>query len=295
MQANKNHLYLILLLLLNAAAITINIYLKLPPENILLFVTGGLFYFLFLKINRIHLKYECDYIQSGEGLSGILMIIIAARFISSNIYIILVFTIVSVIFIEVFLNDIIQQNNKEAFIYGVYTNIIISILMLYFIQRDIDFTAQYLPAAVTGYAGVTDISAYQLLGAGLIFLIIFTSLLLIKPELSLFSHGLNYFSISELNFNKLKRTAIIMRGIVFTFLIFTIGLAGGTGNYFQWDRKNRSSQIILILFLVLYSQILILISLLTGPFIAASFSLLLSYIFYYYSKRKKVYLYDRNY
>ena len=273
------------IIILAAAALTvitltaINLSL-IGIERVAIIISGIIFYFCYLKINSSDMRYTEDFIQSGEASPGLIAGIISLHIQTSPFFtwiLMLPVFIVSTIFQKL----VLKREKKEILLNGFFLNIILLLVILFLQSRDSSFNLETTASVFTGlWNGSQNI--YFSLSALFISTLLAAFIFTIQPELSLFSHGINLFRRTGIDYSKASFVITISRAFLLCISILLAGFLAGTGRYFQKQgHMNYIQNISLLLKCIAWSQFLLLLMIFTGPAVTIITSVTLSYILYY--------------
>lgn len=285
--------FIILLILLTAASL-INFKFNASFALLLLYSIGSFIYVIYITINTIGYRYNCDYIQSGEASAALLAIIVVSSWLSEKLYLLFPAVILIVFLSDIFVNRVLIKKGTEAITAGMYINIFTAVLLVFIAYKIPDFDSSLIYQVLFGYITAID--------HGQLYLVIPTALaalsillyFILKPELVLFSHGPTYFRLTGMNYTRLRVIITLFRSLVFTTAFFLVGVAGGAALYFHRSAKGKLYRLEFIMMTLIYAQVIVMISLYFGKKPASLFSIAISYILYLLLKKKRIYLYDRN-
>jgi len=276
------------------AVISFNIIATAQVIRVFLYLTGTLFYILFIHTSRIEYSSCTDYFQSGNGAITILLIILCSRFLSDNIYVILVTTLAVTTVLNFFKEMIIERNRDELFAVGLIVNIITALIIIFLYLNDKLFPSAIIPEILTGYLHSADPGIYHFIIIYVTYLIMAIVYVMIKPELQLLSHGPDFFFITGYNKKILSLTMLIMKNITFIMTFFLLGALGGAGYYLFINRNNTTQRITPSILVILYTQILLAGSQIINSYTIFALTLSISYALYFFTNKKESNIYDIN-
>jgi hypothetical protein len=281
-------------LILFAAAYTINFFSGAGLIILLFYSLGSLFYVIYIKINSIGYRYDSDYIQTGEASAALLAIIAASSWLSGNLFLLFPAVILIVLLSDIFFNRVLIKKGSEAFTAGIYINIFSAALLAFSTYKIPGFDRELIVKVLFGYITTMTPEPLFLITSSALALLSALLYFTLKPELVLFSHGPTYFRSARMDYTCLRVIVTLLRSIVFSAAFLLAGIAGGAALYFHRPGKGVLYQFEFIMITLTYTQVVLMVSLLSGREPAALLSIATSYIVYLYLKRKRIYLYDRN-
>ncbi len=292
---DKNNPYnLVIALLLLTAAVFANYIFDAGFVKIFLYVTGSLYSLIYIKINSIGYRYNCDYIQSGEASIALLTITALLIWFSGSLTILIPVVILVIFLSDIFFNRVLIKKGSEAFAAGIYINVFAALLIAFTLFKIPGFNRDLIGKVLLGYITSLNFPPLYLIIPAVLVLIAAFLYLSIKPELLLFSHGPGFFRSAGMNYRILRRIVTLFRSIVFTAAFLLAGIAGGTALYYHRPGRGIRYQLEFSMMTLAYTQMVLLLSLFYGKITASAVSVAASYIIYLLLMRRRIYLYDRN-
>jgi hypothetical protein len=285
---------LVIAFILLTAACLINYTLGAGLVFLLLYSLGVFFYIIYIKINSIGYRYNCDYIQSGEASVSLLAIIAVSILLSKSLYLLFPSVLLIVFLSDIFINRVLIKKGSEAFTAGIYINIFSVALLTFSVFKIPDFNSSFITQVLLGYITTLNPEPLSLLIPTALALFSALLYLILKPELVLFSHGPTYFRSTGMNYTGLRMIVTLFRSTVFTAAFFLSGIAGGAALYYHRPGRKGRNPSEFIMIALTYTQLIVMISLFYGKGPASAVSIGTSYIIYLILKRRRIYLYDRN-
>ncbi len=274
--------------------IAVNIKMNVNPANLILYAAGSLFYFLYIKFNDTGFRHKCDYIQSGEGISSILIILFFSNLMPGSIFMVTLLSYCCILLLEFIYFVLFKIKSGDSAMNGILVNII-AIILFYFLSLKGLLTGIHEPVSpVFGfYQGFRPDNPDLLMvsvPAAVILILIFR----MKSDLRLFSHGNEYFTLSRFTYGWMNILITASRSLSLTLALLFSGLTGGAGAYYDTRAAGRFSDTGVFLFIMTYTQFIIMMMQFFDKNWVIPGSAFLTYVIYFFSNRSMVYLYGRN-
>jgi len=266
--------YTVILTVLLIFAVAGNSLFYTGGADTLLYCAGFLNYFLLVFFKY---RYRCsvsDYIPSGEGAIAIITVVLLNILITENIFLVLLLTVI----ILTLINGLIRIFDDDRLFSGLVINITLLATLVYIAHAHSGISNARLGNILTGAA---HISGHTLSFAAVCFisalLIIFLTSVL-EPELALYSHGRSFFSITGIPPGYAHMTVNLAGAALLAAVILSTGLLAGTGLYIYHMLRQRASLLEMFLIMLLYTQVMVMLTAIAGPVPAVYICVAASYI-----------------
>ncbi len=214
------------------------------------FCAGSLFYLLFLKLVRFDGSVRVDYVQSGEAWLGLVVLLLAAVIVSGHAGILFVISLFAFVGIEFFLHLIARGSRREQMVIGAVSGILF--LLVFFHLASLGLEPARLGVLFVGYIHAVPTVWWPLPFLAVIFALLYYLYRKSIPELSLYTHGENYFSATGVPYGYLRAGAVALRGVVLAMVFLLAGVLAGGGAFLLRRREPHRRSVDLESFFIVF-------------------------------------------
>ena len=286
----------VIIALLSAIAITsiiANFVLHVPFSLMSLPLIGIIAYCVYIRLGDYDTHIICDYIQTGEAAVGSFVLFATLVFISENQHVVLLLVFLALLAYEFYLKAAIAPEKKELFINGAVAQTTLFIIVAFIMAVGAGLHISKPEAILFGYFPSSG-NSFAVPATALFLAVLALSLTwAFKPELRLYYLGPPFCSYKEPARAGITTAIIIARSILLTITIFFAGWMCGIGISIRRLYRGRMADVIPLLSLVCFWQIITLLANLAGPWYAAALLFAASYAIFIPYFKKSIYLYDR--
>ena len=283
-----------LLTMILAAAVALNLVMKVPPSAMAIPLAGIFFYLVLTQSDAYDRIRNYDYLQTGEGAICAAGFFMAVRFLSTGPLPVFLWGFLSLLIYEVFIAYVIAPQKNESLAGGLISMAATVIVIAYLAATDRSFHPAELESIAAGYFTAIPQSigiSASFAGAGALLAL---AALLFDKELRLFSQGPYFYPAPRPVTTLMTLSLLAARSFLVAASFAYLGLLSGFGLYARIAARGRFHRVKTALLIVVYSQTMILLVTTAGVWPAAGVSLALSYASCLYATKRRVYLYDRN-
>lgn len=287
------HIFLLFTL---AAAAAAGLYLEtVPLTRLLWYLSGALFYLLFFRIRVVDSSRGVDYLQSGEAAVGALILLLVTRFVTPNPWIAGALVAAAMVLYELYIHHSLALNRRELSFNGLLMLFLFLALAFFLLRFDPFSTRDALRPLLLGYWSGLMPGPGALAGIAAAGLALYLFTRLAWPQIALLSFGRPYFDGAGYNHTVMRVIALASKGVLVSLVFLLLGWLGGTASYcaLSGRRGGVLSDMTLLFFAALYTQILSMLVPALTPYGVLSAAVLLSWAMLILSERRWKACHDR--
>jgi hypothetical protein len=287
------HVFLLFTL---AAAAAAGIYLKTVPfTRFLWYLAGALFYLLFFRIRVVDSSRGVDYLQSGEGAVGALVLLLVTRFVTSSPWIAGALVAAAMALYELYIHHSLALNRRELSFSGLLMLLLFLALAFFLLRFDPISSGDTLRPLLLGYWSGLLPGPGALAGIAAAGLALYLFARLAWPQIALLSFGRLYFDGAGYDYSATRVIALVSKGVLVSLVFLLLGWLGGTASYLALSGRRGGvlSDMALLVFAALYTQILSMLVPALTPYGVLSAAVLLSWALLILNERRWKACHDR--
>ena len=280
----KKILFTSLFTIIAAAAVGTNLLAGVPAAAVFIYIGGSLTYLLLVSLQKSGKRDRIDVVHTGEmALLALFLIPFMLHIKSWPLLMLLLFP--AALGLSWTFRHIIDPFSPGILRAGVSINAGALFLILIMIFRW-DIPSDMIVTILTGPLLGADISMSGFIFLYLVIVITATALAAFFSHFRLAAQGKRFYTCMRDDYTAVSFLSHALEAVLLTMTLMSIGILGSAVHWLIENRDDPENIIITFLLLVTFLQILLSISMFQMTPVVVVFSLLLSYLFHEFHRRR---------
>ncbi len=275
----------VVMFILASVAVALNLHFGvLPARGEAFLFAGAVCYVTLCRIRSFLPQGSVDYLQTGEGWAGFIILVLAALFLTTGHIMLFLIIFACMTAISLFLHFLGSSRQKEQIQAGLVIGLIAVVSASYLVFAGFDLEVPLV--MMTGYLHVIESNVWYAIALCFAAPSVFGMMRLVRPEVRLFAQGRAYLDTAGYSHRWLSGIFAVARGFLMAGVLATGGLLMSLGPLIPAGRRNTAlaadfGSILMILF---YLNVVFAGMKLAGPYMIPA-AIAFSYVLFILSRR----------